>query len=544
MSKMVTRCPKCQTSFRVTEEHLRIANGAVRCGSCLHVFQAREHWVEDKPATPASAASSTASGVKSISVPSFLKGSTPSPSAAPVAPTPTKPASKFQFDQSAIDNAAPKGKFSFDQSAIDNSSASSLLKEPDKRIPETTLTRAHAAPDPIDPIDADDAHDGTVFGDDGPASTGQPSSTDKSAVQVKDFGTEDDDYSSLFGDDDDVTAITAEDYSALLDEDGNALDEYENASDDSQLGEDDNPEPEEEDAAWAKDLLKELEDEAPTDTATHDAPQAHYIDPVDADVARRDLGIDDDSAYALAQSNIRSFLSGEADTPAPLPTAPIDTPAPAPAPTAPRRERPQHAPLFGALDEEMPTATAHPERTELLARIVPDAINIQGAAEDRQKRRQFIQELSACVTLSLLLVAQIIGFNFNALAKQDSTRPAMETLCQVLRCQLPPSQRWRNIRITNLVVRQHPNIPNALVVDAIITNGSSKELPFPALELYFNDIDQLPVASRRFQPPEYVKGELLGQTMMPPGHPIHIAFDVMNPGEKAVNWRMDVTPFD
>ena len=50
----VTRCPHCKTSFRVNEAALSVAGGAVRCGSCLQVFRATDHFVEPlKPATPA-----------------------------------------------------------------------------------------------------------------------------------------------------------------------------------------------------------------------------------------------------------------------------------------------------------------------------------------------------------------------------------------------------------------------------------------------------------------------------------------------------------
>ncbi|MET4695789.1 DUF3426 domain-containing protein [Endozoicomonas lisbonensis] len=42
-----TRCPKCQTSFRVTQAQLRAAGGSVRCGSCLHVFNAGTDSPED-----------------------------------------------------------------------------------------------------------------------------------------------------------------------------------------------------------------------------------------------------------------------------------------------------------------------------------------------------------------------------------------------------------------------------------------------------------------------------------------------------------------
>ncbi len=56
METRITQCPRCGTSFRVTDALLAVAAGAVRCGSCLHIFNAREHWLdESKPETPAAA---------------------------------------------------------------------------------------------------------------------------------------------------------------------------------------------------------------------------------------------------------------------------------------------------------------------------------------------------------------------------------------------------------------------------------------------------------------------------------------------------------
>ncbi len=47
MTEAITRCPKCKTSFRINKEHLNTARGAVRCGSCLNIFNAREHLIKD-----------------------------------------------------------------------------------------------------------------------------------------------------------------------------------------------------------------------------------------------------------------------------------------------------------------------------------------------------------------------------------------------------------------------------------------------------------------------------------------------------------------
>lgn len=50
---MKTRCPNCQTIFRVTPEQLKARAGKVRCGQCQHVFNALDSLLEET--TPASA---------------------------------------------------------------------------------------------------------------------------------------------------------------------------------------------------------------------------------------------------------------------------------------------------------------------------------------------------------------------------------------------------------------------------------------------------------------------------------------------------------
>ncbi|MFZ8928631.1 MAG: MJ0042-type zinc finger domain-containing protein, partial [Pseudohongiellaceae bacterium] len=41
MSHLLTQCPFCQTSFKVSDEQMQAANGVVRCGFCMEVFLAR-----------------------------------------------------------------------------------------------------------------------------------------------------------------------------------------------------------------------------------------------------------------------------------------------------------------------------------------------------------------------------------------------------------------------------------------------------------------------------------------------------------------------
>lgn len=41
----ITHCPNCQTQFFVSEDQLKQHGGLVRCGQCLHVFNAKEQFV-------------------------------------------------------------------------------------------------------------------------------------------------------------------------------------------------------------------------------------------------------------------------------------------------------------------------------------------------------------------------------------------------------------------------------------------------------------------------------------------------------------------
>ena len=47
IDSFVTQCPNCRTSFRVNRAQLSAANGAVRCGACLHVYNAAQQLLSD-----------------------------------------------------------------------------------------------------------------------------------------------------------------------------------------------------------------------------------------------------------------------------------------------------------------------------------------------------------------------------------------------------------------------------------------------------------------------------------------------------------------
>ncbi|MDK8265493.1 zinc-ribbon domain-containing protein, partial [Pseudomonas oryzihabitans] len=61
---LVAQCPHCHTRFRVTQEHLAAADGDVRCGVCLEVFNASNQaapLTAPEPAPPVAAPAPTPS---------------------------------------------------------------------------------------------------------------------------------------------------------------------------------------------------------------------------------------------------------------------------------------------------------------------------------------------------------------------------------------------------------------------------------------------------------------------------------------------------
>lgn len=90
---LLTRCPKCQTTFRISEEMLRKAAGQVRCGRCSNVFNAHLelHDSEEAP-KPRPAPTPAPSAPKSSDWPQILETSAPTEPRLRVVPSTPEPA--------------------------------------------------------------------------------------------------------------------------------------------------------------------------------------------------------------------------------------------------------------------------------------------------------------------------------------------------------------------------------------------------------------------------------------------------------------------
>jgi len=171
--------------------------------------------------------------------------------------------------------------------------------------------------------------------------------------------------------------------------------------------------------------------------------------------------------------------------------------------------------------------------SDYIANIEPVPVEIA----QQQTRNPWISRswLAAIVLALLTLLAQAVYFNLDTLARGDS-RAALIRVCAALGCAVPSQLDVSQIHSSKLMVRSHPDTPNALVVDAIINNGAAFKQRFPDIELLFSTIDGSTVAQRVFVPAEYLHGELSGTTIMPSRQPVYIAFEIVDPGPSASNY--------
>jgi hypothetical protein len=144
--------------------------------------------------------------------------------------------------------------------------------------------------------------------------------------------------------------------------------------------------------------------------------------------------------------------------------------------------------------------------------------------------------LSAVCALALL--GQYMTFNFDDLSRDESWRGVYEVTCGAVGCELPPQIDVSRIQGANLVVRSHPRVPDALVIDAVVYNRAPFAQPFPDLEITFSDSGGNLLAGRVFKPAEYLHGELAGSESMPPDTPVHLTLEIVDPGKSAVNYEL------
>lgn len=432
MATHVTRCPHCRTTFRVRDEHLEVANGAVRCGSCLQVFKAASHFVTEQELTA------------KTSDPSSTATSIPSTAAS------QQPSVEAEKDDDADD-----------------------MLIHDDMDDEVLISDDGLIHDDMDGDDQESTQD--TFNDDPMVDFGivKPENQDRPAPR-NDLEID----ASIF-DLKDASATGLE----LVDGADNSLD-FSSGKDP--------------DEAWADALLDDDDDISVGGIELSDNGDFGLeANTEDDEFSQFKAGAEQDDFQGFADDDDNLHL-GEDDL--------------------------------------------HSEATEI--GVPTDLNNLQDDPLQlgEEKNGSAFPWGWALLSLLMLMVAaaQTFYFNFDQWSRTPQWRPWYAQACIHLECQLPHIQNLQQMTTQHLVVRSHPDLQNALVVDTLIQNQATYQQPFPDLQLVFSDLNNNVVASRRFKPAEYLSGELAGQQQMPSNAPIHIALEIADPGPEAVSYAIQL----
>lgn len=226
----------------------------------------------------------------------------------------------------------------------------------------------------------------------------------------------------------------------------------------------------------------------------------------------------------------------DADAGASVATTPVDpAPTAAVAPAAPASPvSSELAPMVTVPDRRSPNRLPGPG----IPRASPSFVRRMRSGGTGESRRQRHLLIAGVVALSLLLVLQVLLADRARLAGDPAWRPLLTTLCNTLRCSLPP---WREPAALTLLardVRPDPAAPSQLLVSATFRNDARWAQGWPHLRLTLSDIDGRPVGTRTFVPEEYLGDADRADTLAagrsadvqlvlrePAGHAVSFAFD-------------------
>ncbi len=193
--------------------------------------------------------------------------------------------------------------------------------------------------------------------------------------------------------------------------------------------------------------------------------------------------------------------------------------------------------------EESITASRYADDTVTAQRSVLDNIGVSrpvipaNTSGRRAGNNAILWTLCCTLTICCLLL-QYIWFNTETLAQAPSLRPALQIFCDLTDCPLPPRVNLEAFKVQKLLVRNNPERPETLKIDAIIYNDAGFSQPFPRIGLTFNDLQDVTLASRIFQPQEYLGGEAANMEIMPAALPVRLQLEIIDPDQNAVNYHL------
>ena len=207
---------------------------------------------------------------------------------------------------------------------------------------------------------------------------------------------------------------------------------------------------------------------------------------------------------------------------------------------------------------ETPAARTTPARAPTAASDRPGnrptgTITAGTPADLRWRRREAIDEVEepapargravgwalGCLVLALALLAQVAQQYRQQLVRHPQVGPVLRAAYE--RLGLPLSPNWD---VGAFELRQWgndgpPGASGQITVRASLTNRAAFAQPHPLLRLEFDDRYGEALASRDFQPAEYLRNSADATRLLAPGASADVELVIVDPGKDAVGYQLD-----
>ena len=208
-------------------------------------------------------------------------------------------------------------------------------------------------------------------------------------------------------------------------------------------------------------------------------------------------------------------------------------------------ESEREAALGSSPETAPPPERASPSEPTLSPRAlseaeIPAALSAdwRSMQHDARAPRRNVGMMFLAVLLLVALAGQYVWFEPRDLVSRfPQAAGVVDHFCRYAGCILPPRSDPTRIQILNRDVRAHPRFEGALLVRATISNAAPWPQPFPRLRFRLYDVNGATIASRIFQPREYLSETPSPDAELAPAQPLQVALELLAPEETAVSFE-------
>ncbi|GMR16779.1 MAG: hypothetical protein BMS9Abin31_1159 [Gammaproteobacteria bacterium] len=147
---------------------------------------------------------------------------------------------------------------------------------------------------------------------------------------------------------------------------------------------------------------------------------------------------------------------------------------------------------------------------------------------------------SMLILIGVLLLQTIVFKSVELSQNYPELKPIIKNTCGLFPCRYTGSRNVKKIQLLSRDIRVHPNTKGALLVTATIVSRTSFQQPYPNFRVTLSNLAGNIVARRYFTPTDYLRKLSDSLRLMPPGVPVKIALEVVDPGKDAINFDFTI----